>query len=191
MIEIRNINEHTKIGLLDLKVFSQLNTITQKRDIEKTGAQFLLQHLLNTTDFELTYTDTKKPLLKGKNDHISISHSHDKLAIIINKNENTGIDVELIRDKVLAIKHKFLNENEAHFAKEGVEILTYIWAAKETLYKIYGLKGLDFKLHLSVEINNEDDTFLGTIITNDLKKTYLLKKEKIQNHCLVYALNEI
>jgi 4'-phosphopantetheinyl transferase len=42
--------------------------------------------------------------------HISISHSHDKLAIIVNEKEATGIDIELIRDKVLKIKHKFLSQ---------------------------------------------------------------------------------
>ena len=191
MIKIRNIAPNIKLGLLDLTAFSQKNAIIQKRDLEKAGTVFLLQHLLSTNTFEVLYTQTNKPFLQNRNEHISISHSHDILAIIINEKENTGIDVELVRDKILAIRHKFLNENETKFAKDNVEILTFIWAAKETLYKIYGLKGLDFKLHLSVDMNNEGDTFYGTIQKEDLKKTYKLKKEKLENYCLVYALNEL
>jgi len=191
LIKIRNIAPHIKLGLLDLTAFSQKNAIIQKRDLEKVGTAYLLQHLLSTNTFEVLYTQTNKPYLKDRNEHISISHSHDVLAIIINEKENTGVDVELVRDKILAIKHKFLNENETKFAKDNVEILTYIWAAKETLYKIYGLKGLDFKLHLSVDMNNEGDTFYGTIQKEDLKKRYKLKKEKLENYCLVYAINEL
>jgi 4'-phosphopantetheinyl transferase len=190
LIEIKDINSHIKLGLLDLDAFSNTTAITQKRDLEKAGTDFLLKNLLNSSDFKLLYSETNKPFLNDRNEHISISHSHDKLAIIVNQKENTGVDVELVRDKILNIKHKFLNEKEAETAKDNLEILTFIWAAKETLYKIYGTKGLDFKLHLSVELL-ESDTFFGNIIKDDFKKRYQLKKEKLQNYCLVYALNEV
>ncbi len=191
MIEIKNIEPHIKLGILDLKVFSLQNSYYLKRDVEKAGTIFLLTNLLETDNFKIEYTLTNKPFLKGRNEHISISHSYDKLAIILNNNENTGVDVELIRDKILAIKHKFLNENETNFANNNVEQLTYIWAAKETLYKIYGIKGLDFKLHLSVEINENKGICYGNIIKDDFKKRYVLKKEKLENYCLVYALHEL
>ncbi|MDX2173740.1 MAG: 4'-phosphopantetheinyl transferase superfamily protein [Bacteroidota bacterium] len=190
MIEIRNINPHLKLGLLDLKVFSLSNNYILKRDLEKAATKLLLSSILNDPLFELCYTPTNKPFLKDSNAHISISHSHDKLAVIFNSKENTGIDIELIRNKILNITHKFLNEVENEYAGEDLENLTFIWAAKETLYKIYGLKGLDFKLNLSVEMSN-NDTLFGNITIDNYQKCYLLKKEKIQNYCLVYALNEI
>lgn len=190
MIEIRNINPHLKLGLLDLKTFSLLNNYLLKRDLEKAATKLLLASVLKKDLSELCYTLTNKPFLKDSNTHISISHSHDKLAVIFNSKENTGIDIELIRNKILNIKHKFLNEVEDEYAGEDIENLTFIWAAKETLYKIYGLKGLDFKLNLSVELSN-NDTFFGTITNDNYQKRYHLKKEKIENYCLVYALNEI
>lgn len=190
MVEIRHINPQIKLGILDLNGFSQSKSITQKREIEKAGAQFLLTTLLNTTNFEIEYTPTNKPFLKDREEHISISHSHSKLVVIMNDKYNTGVDIELIRDKILNIKHKFLNDTELFYAKNDIETLTFMWATKEVLYKIHGLKGLDFKTNLAIEIKN-NDTFLGHIITSAIKKTYLLQKEKLQNYCLVYALNEV
>jgi 4'-phosphopantetheinyl transferase len=190
LIEIKDIEAHLRLGLLDLKTFALTTNYLLKRDLERAATYLLLSELLNTTSFELQYTETNKPFLKDSFGNISISHSHDKLAIILNQKENTGVDIELIREKIVTIKHKFLNESEAEVAKNNIEILTYIWAAKETLYKIYGLKGLNFKLNLSIELL-VDDIFIGTIIKNNFKKCYLLKKEKIQNYCLVYALNEV
>ncbi len=191
MVEIRDINPHLKLGILDLEGFSQSKSIYQKRDLEKAGAKFLLAILLKTDDFELEYTPANKPYLKNRTEHISISHSHNKLAIVLNTKQNTGVDIELVREKILNIKRKFLNDTESAFAKDNIETLTFIWAAKETLYKIYGLKGLDFKLHLSIEINNKTNTFFGTIQQHTFTKRYQLQKEKLQNYCLVYALDEI
>lgn len=191
MVEIRDINPHLKLGILDLEGFGQSKSIYQKRNLEKAGAQFLLAILLKTDAFELEYAPTNKPYLKNRNEHISISHSHNKLAIVLNTKQNTGVDIELVREKILNIKHKFLNDAESAFAKDNIETLTFIWAAKETLYKIYGLKGLDFKLHLSIEINNKTNTFFGTIQQHTFTKRYQLQKEKLQNYCLVYALDEV
>lgn len=190
LIEVKDIKPHLKLGILDLEAFSTINSLVNKRDLEKAGTVFLLKNLLNTVNFKLDYSPTNKPFLKGRNEHISISHSYNKLVIIINEFENTGVDVELMRDKILNIKLKFLNNSEQMLIDDNIETLTYIWAAKEVLYKIYGLKGLDYKNNLSIEINNKA-TFLGHIIIENSKKSYLLKKEKIQNYCLVYALNEV
>lgn len=190
MIEIRDINPHIRLGLMDLKDFSQSNPALPKREVERAGTRLLLSRILNDTHFILNYTPTNKPFLSNHSGHISISHSHDKLAIILNSKQNTGIDIELIREKVISVKHKFLNTKEALVAGDDPETLIYFWAAKETLYKIYGLKGLDFALNLSVDLCGQDE-MKGKIDFNGIKKIYRLKKEKINNYCLVYSLNEI
>jgi phosphopantetheinyl transferase (holo-ACP synthase) len=190
VINIRDITDTISIGLLDLKAFSISTGLAQKREQEKAGANYLLTHLLKSETFELEYTLHNKPFLKNRTEHISISHSHDKLAIIINTLENTGIDIELMRDNVLKIRHKFLNDAEAAFTGDIIENLITFWAAKEVLYKIYGLKNLDFKANLLVEEMN-NDTCIGKIETTDFKKKYCLKKEIIENYVLVYALNEV
>jgi 4'-phosphopantetheinyl transferase len=190
VFELREIDKHIRIGILDLKAFAIENGLSIKRDIEKRGSHYLLKHLLNSEDFELAYSLQNKPFLKGRSEHISISHSHDKLALIINTKEATGIDIELIRDKVINIQRKFLNENELVFANNEVERLVCLWAAKETLYKIYGLKELEFIANLSIDAFDGKE-MRGYIHAGQLKKTFLLNQETIENYKLVYALHEL
>lgn len=190
MIELREISKTIHIGLLDLKAFAAENSFISKREIEKAGTSELLKHLLNSDNNLLEYSAENKPYLKGRKEHISISHSHDKLVIIINSEENTGIDIELIRDKVLNIQQKFLNEQELRFANNDIEKLVTLWAAKETLYKIYGLKEIEFIENLSID-NFEGQELIGRIKSDSLNKRFLLKREKIENYILVYALHEL
>lgn len=190
MINVKNIGPDITIGVLDLGLFSKRQPHLQKREQEKAGSYFLLCELLQTNNIDLAYTSTNKPFLAERTEHISISHSHDKLAVIINKVENTGIDIELIRDKVLKVRHKFLTKTEADFAKDDVEKLITIWAAKEAMYKVYGLKEMDFKAHLSVEPFKEDVIF-GKINNANFNKSYKLMRETIDDYKMVYVLNEI
>ena len=178
-----------RIGLLDLKAFSLSRLLVQKREQEKAGSLFLLSELLNTNNFELGYHITNKPFLKGRSEHISISHSHNKLAISINEKQPTGIDIELVRDKVLKIKHKFLSETELSFAGDNIDKLITFWAAKEAMYKVYGLKELDFKLNLLIE-KLDGSTIFGRIDAGDFKKKYQLVCEDLEEYKLVYVLNE-
>lgn len=190
MINIRHITTAISIGLLDLAAFSKEQNLAAKRETEKAGALHLLKQLLNNEPFELAYSATNKPFLQGRAEHISISHSHDKLAIICNRACNTGIDIELIRDKVTKIQHKFLNDREIAFANNDTEALITLWAAKETLYKVYGLKEMDFKLNLFID-NFTGEQMTGHIRTHNLDKTYTLINERIDEYKLVYVLDEV
>lgn len=190
MVHLRQINEHIQVGLLNLDDYALHTGITMRRELEKTGALFLLEQLIGYNTFELAYTVHRKPYLVNSNLHISISHSHSMLAIICNSKEATGIDIELIRDKVKQIEHKFLSAAEQLIAGQQTETLISFWAAKESLYKVYGLKEIDFKKHLFI------DSYTGTelvtrIETNGLKKKYLLACETINNYKLVYIKHEI
>ena len=190
MINIKKIEPFITIGVLDIAAFSSVRVNLPKRELEKAGTLFLLEEMLKTKIFNLEYHPTNKPFLKNRTEHISISHSHDKLAVIINEKENTGIDIELLRDKVLKIKHKFLSPGEMDFAKDNIEKLITIWAAKEAMYKVYGLKELDFKKNLFVE-KFDGAVIFGKIDNANFKKQYRLISEDIENYKMVYVLNEI
>lgn len=190
MIEIREINENISIALLDLGAFALEQNIHVKRDLERAGTRFLLKHLLKTEAYELCYTAENKPFLKGRSEHISISHSHDKLVIILNRQENTGIDIEQIRDKVRNIQGKFLSEAELAFAGNDPEKLITFWAAKEAMYKVYGLKELEFIKNLRVE-DYTGAELSGHIELNGLRKNYRLIHETIDNYKMVYVLHEL
>ena len=192
MIEVFNIKEGLFFGLLNLNEFAKSLDLTAKREIESKGKSYLINYLLDQ-EVEIDYDEKGKPFLTNNVKHISISHSHDKLAIIVNEQESTGIDIELIRDKVLRIKHKFLTESELTDANDNVEKLLIYWAAKETLYKIYGLKEIDFIEHLFVKPFTKHNlgTIIGVINLPNFTESFYLNYQILDDYILVYALNKI
>ena len=115
-----------------------------------------IRHLLakyNYTDADLIYDENGKPHLKnGK--FISITHSHNFTGIIISSAEHVGIDIEMRRDKILRIAHKFTPFEEYKTLANTAPVvrkLTIVWGAKESLYKIYGHRGVSFLHHINVQ----------------------------------------
>lgn len=190
MFSIRQINPAIRLALLDLKALSERSPGLRQRDLEKKGTEVLLAELFKENKADLRYDANNKPFVANYPGHISISHSHDRLAIIHNLKAKTGIDIELIRDKVKAIQHKFLNAQEQQLANNDTETLVSFWAIKETLYKINGLKGIDFKKNLFIE-RVDTERVLGRIETQAGSNRFSLIKEKTDNYILVYAEEEI
>jgi 4'-phosphopantetheinyl transferase len=192
LIEIRNINDRMTLGLLHLPDYAAFTGLSGKRELERNATAYLLEKMFNNK-CKLEYSPEGKPSIKGEACHISISHSHDKLAIISNEAAPTGVDVELIRDKVLKIKDKFLSAEELNEANDNVEKLIIYWAAKEALYKLYGLKEVEFAKHLYV--HPFDLSFpgklTGEIRLEKFQKKFNLHYEKLEDYMLVYILEEL
>ncbi|OIQ36200.1 MAG: 4-phosphopantetheinyl transferase, partial [Bacteroidetes bacterium MedPE-SWsnd-G1] len=109
------------------------------------------------SDDELFYTEDGKPHLKDGN-HISITHSYTFSAIIISATQ-VGIDMEMNREKIKRIAHKFVDsENDFLVEKKLIEQLTVIWGAKESLFKIHPDGRLLFREHLPIEPFKLTDT---------------------------------
>lgn len=173
-----HVNEFTNVLIWDiqesLEVLSHQIELTEnsqnrinsmKSEVHQRG--FLsIRHLLTKvgySDADLYYDEFGKPYLKNGN-YISISHSFRFSAIIISKKDPVGIDIEMQRDKIVKIAHKFTPIDEYktianHHAL--VSKLTIVWGAKESLYKIYGKKQLRFLDH--IDIDDFDFTDLKTI----------------------------
>ena len=77
--------------------------------VARRRAFLSIRHLMaeaGYVDHDLYYDDFGKPHLKdGK--FISITHSHNFTGIIISETDEVGIDIEMQRDKILKIAHKF------------------------------------------------------------------------------------
>ena len=118
-------------------------------------------------DADVFYDEFGKPHLKDKN-YLSISHSFNFTAIIISEKKPVGIDVEKQRDKIVKIAHKFTPIEEYNTIANHealVSKLTIVWGAKESLYKIYGKKKLQFLHHIYIE----DFSFIDTKTTGVIK----------------------
>nr|WP_297786304.1 4'-phosphopantetheinyl transferase family protein [uncultured Allomuricauda sp.] len=153
-----------------------------------------IRHLMaeaGYVDHDLYYDDFGKPHLKdGK--FISITHSHNFTGIIVSETDEVGIDIEMQRDKILRIAHKFtpiqeyktLANSEALMRK-----LTIVWGAKESLYKIYAQQGLSFLRHINVIDFSFDETrTVAEIVYRGKKSHYEIQFLEFEGFTCVYAL---
>lgn len=138
---------------LDLKPQSLERVLGMKSELHQRG--FLsVRHLLREfgyTDQDLFYDDNGKPHLKdGK--HISITHSFTFSGVIVSDKE-VGIDIEMQRNKIAIIAHKFVDYEFNYLdksAEDYINKLTVIWGIKESLYKLFATPGMLFREHFLV-----------------------------------------
>lgn len=149
------------------------------------ATRLLVNHFFS--DAEIVYDELGKPFLSNEW-NISISHSGEYVAIILNEKENCGIDIEKISSKVERIKHKFLNNNDLKTITSH-EHLTLFWGAKEALYKYYGKKEVLFIENLFIKgFTMQNNSFKGIIDMPNFKVEIKMKWEKIDDYVLVYTL---
>ncbi|MGB3590958.1 MAG: 4'-phosphopantetheinyl transferase superfamily protein [Nonlabens sp.] len=141
------------------------------------------------SDHQLLYGDTGKPSLHdGKS--VSITHSFEFTALITS-NVKVGIDIEKQREKITSIAHKFVG-SETFFLDTFIDKtreLTIIWGAKESMYKLYGIKGLGFREHCHVEsFQLYDGKTTAAIEHHGKRLDFEIHFEEMEGFTLVYAL---
>lgn len=153
-----------------------------------------IRHLLALAgyqDSDLYYDDFGKPHLKDGN-YISITHSHNFTGIIVSETDEVGIDIEMQRDKILKIAHKFTPIEEYKTlanAEAMVRKLTIVWGAKESLYKIYAQQGLSFLRHIDVmDFTFDDSRTVAEILYKGKKSQYDIEFLEFEGFTCVYAL---
>jgi len=143
------------------------------------------------SDFNLFYDEWGKPHLMDKK-YISISHSHQFSTIIIS-NQKVGIDIEMIRDKIIRIAHKFVNDKELiglqkFDNQDYVKKITVKWGTKEAIFKIQNEKGISFKDHIQVfPFEMKDKKTTAILEIENTKQLFSIFFEEIKEYILVYA----
>ncbi len=178
------LNEKSKARLNAMKSASQQRGYLSVRK--------LLQEK-NYSDFDLYYDEFGKPHLSdGK--HISVSHSHEFSSIILS-DENCGIDLEMQREKITTIAHKFA-KNEFGFLNTSVKNsyirqLTVIWGVKEAIFKIRNEPGISFNDHIQVDIFDLTTKKTKAVLNfGTIQINYEIFFEEIENYTLVFAFEK-
>lgn len=132
----------------------------EMRRLEHLAGRFLLKYI--KAEFPLHKIELGrqgKPLLPtGENLHFSISHSYPYVAAIVAKEKQGGIDIQVFRDKIIRLQHKFLSEYEQQLCEHETEQLTLAWCVKEAVYKWYGHGKVDFIQHIHImEMDKKPD----------------------------------
>jgi len=141
---------------------------------------------------DICYTSHRKPYFKNASAHLSISHSFERVAVCIHEDKNIGVDLQLISEKILRIKEKFLNSLELVKAKNEPTELTAYWSIKEALFKIYGKQDAFLKPNFEIKNFNFDGkvgSAKGIIRVNSFYEEHHMEFRKMDNYMLAYSAN--
>jgi 4'-phosphopantetheinyl transferase len=139
----------------------------------------------------INYDDNGKPHLKNEG-AISISHSHQFIAVMKANETRIGVDIEVIHPRIEKLSKKFMNENEkSNFGEHDLEKLHVVWGAKEVLYKIHSIGGIDFKKDFLVHPFNykSSGTLKASIMKKGFEKDFIITYEKSGVHMLAWSLS--
>ncbi len=103
-----------------------------------------------------------KPYIDNSDCHFNISHSKDKVVVVVSKKQ-VGIDIEYLRKDKMRVARRFFSEEEVQQIQQAKDIdmeFTKYWSLKEAYLKYIGT-GLTRPLHsFSVKYNNTDKFYL-------------------------------
>ncbi len=171
------------LGKLNLVPDAQAS---KKRQLENAVCALLLDELGQRGLHQNLARDLfGKPYITNAETSISFSHSRDMVACILDTSgHGVGVDIELMRERILALSAKFINRDDYTPFREVMHA-HLIWGAKEVLYKIYSKKELDFICHMTVKF---DEKYHGLIHKNEVMERHELDFTEINNFILVWNI---
>ncbi len=166
--------------------------VSQQKRLEWLAGRVLIRKLVET--YHLPYVgilkdEFGKPYLRELSHHISLSHSYPFVAAQIDSNQSVGIDLEQPKKKLLTIASRVLSPEELENAGTDIVKHCVYWCAKETMYKMYGKRGLHFSNQLNIEpfSLSENGSLKGIITANNQKQNINLKYTIEKDFVLVYT----
>lgn len=165
-----------------------------KRTLHWLASRVLLRYLLKTDEFISCPSDENgKPYLSNYPYEISFTHSYDYAGLIMSQKGPCGIDLEIVKDKVLRIKEKFMKPNELAFIQsDNIEQLYACWCAKEAVYKLQGNKGISFLENMTILPFQYKPQGVMTVMLRKgrLVRSFQVYYEKFQDYMLGYVVDE-
>ncbi len=171
----------------------EVKKLSDRKKIEWMASRFLLHIMSGRRIRGACLKDSYgKPFLSGSRFHISMSHSGNRAAVIASPFKS-GIDIQKRVEKITRIKHKFCTDSELAHLPEGreIEFLHYIWGAKESIYKAYGRRALDFKENMGLKFHTIADNggiAEGLMNKNNRVENYTVIAKATDAFYLVYAV---
>lgn len=186
------------LSLLPVEL-SELNLLKGRRRLEWLASRYLVHLML--TDLGLSDLDSRIPLIKDTHGkpylensglHVSFSHSHEMAAAILS-HRSVGIDIQYFVSKIEIISQKYLRNVEASALKPNTRLqqLHIFWGAKESMYKSYGKKELDFRDQIMVDpfdFEEKGSMIMGKLEKNGKIRHYEMAYEMHGLYFLVWAL---
>lgn len=140
----------------------------------------------------IVYDIYGKPHLPGSGYHLSVSHSGEFSVVIISEGSKVGVDIEKMRPNIAKLASRFLSAEEiARLAPDQIiPQLHALWCAKESIYKAYGEKGLDFISDIRVDPTNFTRQGLtkGYVRKKNTELKYSIDFQPMDGYMIAYAI---
>ena len=169
----------------------EIDGLSERKLMEWYASRYLL-YRMSGWDYRGPCLKDKhgKPYLEGSPLNISLSHSHDRIAAAVGPRQ-IGVDIQFIVKKITRIAPKFSSEKELQFVQGEHYILGYhfIWGAKESIYKAYGKRNIDFKKDIAIEpfsVNREIET-TAALTLEDSRMYFYIHAKQLDDYVLVLA----
>lgn len=212
LVYLRELNKDTKFAIWKIEeTADELLAKLQLDDVEKERLQHLskgkrtlhwmatrvlLRYLLQTDEYIHCPSDPNgKPYLPDYPYKISLTHSYDYAGVMLSTQGECGMDLEIVMEKVIRIKDKFLKPEELAFINPEKEILQLYacWCAKEAVYKLQGNKGVSFLENMTIRPFNYRPQGVMTldIVKDEVVQSYQVYYEEFQNYMLGYSVQQL
>lgn len=83
--------------------------------------------------------------------YVSLTHTPGFAGAIFHREQPVGIDMDLVREKILKIGFRFLDPEELDFLEKDPIHYTMAWSAKESIFKCQGKRGVSFRENILLE----------------------------------------
>ena len=182
--------EDTLAEIVPFEKISDTITSPQKR-LEWIAGRVLVKEVMEAMDlnFEgIVKDEFGKPFPQGYDYQLSLSHSFPFVAVLIDKYESVGIDLEQPKEKLLRIASRIHSEDELKDAGSDVIKHCIYWCAKESLIKIYGKKDLIFSENMKILPfqRQMEGNIIGKIIVKDAERVIPLYYQVTPEFVLVF-----
>jgi len=163
---------------------------------ESLRKQKLAVRALLDTFFEdkvyLSHHDNGKPYIENSAVNISITHTNKYVAIILNEEEEVGIDCESLDRDFSAVEKKALSEDEIEDLDEDKrnEQLAIYWCAKEAIYKKMSQHNVDFAEQIEIDdfrVRREGELEATFIQKDGFEEELNLQYTTFDRHVLVWV----
>lgn len=160
---------------------------------QRLAVRALLNELFGEKVY-LAHHDNGKPYIENDAINISITHTEKYVAVILDQNDEVGIDIESLDRDFSAVEKKALSEDEIDDLEddkeEKNEQLAIYWCAKEAIFKKMSKYHVDFAEQIEVERFRSDDEgeLEATFIHKDgYEEEFELQYMTFDRHVLVWV----
>ena len=160
---------------------------------QKLAVRALLDEMFEDKVY-LSHHDNGKPYIENSVTNISITHTEKYVAVILNDNEDVGIDIESLARDFSSVEKKALSEEEIDDLEDDEKRngqLAIYWCAKEAIYKMLGQYDVNFAEQIEVEKfrPKKDGELEATFEDEDgYEEEFDLEYIIFDNHVLVWVV---